>query len=69
MSGGPSALTFRSVSTFSNGTTYTVTFTGSHSGNTITGAVSVVVATPAGASPPNQNGSTSFPITLTGPRP
>jgi hypothetical protein len=69
VSGGPSALTFRSVQTFVNGTTYTVMFTGSHSGNTITGSVGIVVATPAGASPPNLSGSTSFPITLTGPRP
>jgi hypothetical protein len=69
VSGGPSALTFRHVATFVNGTTYTVAFTGSHSGNTITGSVSIDVATPAGANPPNLSGSTSFPITLTGPRP
>ena len=64
VSGGPSALTFRSVSTFVNGTTHTLTFTGSHSGNTITGSVTIDVATPAGASPPNHGGSTTFPVTL-----
>jgi hypothetical protein len=65
VSGGPTSLTFRHVSTFVNGTTYTVTFTGSLSGNTITGTINLDVATPPGANPPVQSGSTSFPVTLT----
>jgi hypothetical protein len=66
VSGGPSALTFRSVSQLQN-TAYTLTFSGSHSGNTITGTISISVASQAATGPdqPNLTGATSFPITLT----
>jgi hypothetical protein len=67
VSGGPSALTFRAVSQLFVNTSYTVTFSGSHSGNTITGTISISAASqaPTGPTQPNITGSTSFPITLT----
>lgn len=66
VSGGPSALTFRAVSQLFVNTSYTVTFSGSHSGNTITGTISISAASqaPTGPNQPNLTGSTSFPITL-----
>jgi len=67
VSGGPSALTFTAVSQLFVNTSYTVGFIGSHSGNTITGTVSVSAASqaPTGPTQPNVTGSTSFPITFT----
>ena len=71
VSGGPSALTFTAVSQLFVSTSYTMTFNGSHSGNTITGTISVSAASqaPTGPNQPNVTGSTSFPITLTATRP
>ncbi len=69
VTGGPSALTFRSVAQLQN-VAYTVTFRGSHSGNTITGTIALdVTSQPPTPGQANLNGSTSFPVTLTGPRP
>lgn len=66
VSGGPSNLAFTTPVQMQN-VTYTVRFTGSHSGNTITGTVTLNVASQQPASPtqPNISGSTSFPVTLT----
>jgi hypothetical protein len=70
VSGGPSALTFSGVSQLFVNTIYTVTFNGSHSGNTITGTIGVSAASqaPTGPNQLNVSGSTSFPITFTGPK-
>jgi hypothetical protein len=69
VNGGPSALTFTTVAQLQN-TAYTIGFTGSHSGDTITGTITISVASQAATGPnqPNLIGSTSFPITLTARR-
>jgi len=66
VSGGPSGLTFTAVALLPP-TTYTLRFTGSHSGNAITGTITIDVASQPATAPnqPNLTGSTSLPITLT----
>ena len=67
VTGGPSAITF-SRTLAGNLTTDTVRFTGALSGNTINGTFTLDMVPAAGANP-RYTGSTSIPVTLTGPRP
>ena len=67
VTGGPSAITF----TYNYTDTVsadTWRFTGSLSGNTITGSLTYQVAPPPAGANPSYNGSTTMPVTLTGPR-
>lgn len=66
MSGGPSALSFTGTAPV-GAETYTVSFTGALSGNTINGTLSLTAASPPGNSP-TRTGSTEMSVSLAGPR-
>ena len=63
VSGGPSALTFNATTPIGV-ETYTVRFTGSLSGNVITGRITIDLASPPGTNP-SRSGSTELAVTLT----
>ena len=67
VTGGPSAIAF-SASRPGGATTYTYRFSGSLSGNNITGTLTIEVVSPAGTNP-TFTGSVTMPVTLIGPRP
>lgn len=67
VTGGPSAIAFSGTAPVGV-VTHHVRFTGSLSGNTITGALALDVVPTAGANPAF-NGSTTLQVVLTGPRP
>jgi hypothetical protein len=62
VSGGPSALAF-SATIPVGAETYAVSFTGSLSGNVITGRVTLNIASPPGGNP-TRSGSTEMAVTL-----
>jgi hypothetical protein len=65
VSGGPNALTFTGTANI-GAVGHNVVFTGALAGNNINGTISM---TTSSTGPPNYVGSTSFPVTLVGPRP
>ena len=65
VSGGPNALTFTGTANI-GAVAHNVVFTGALAGNNINGTISM---TTSSTGPPNYVGSTSFPVTLVGPRP
>jgi hypothetical protein len=69
VTGGPSAITFTHTSAAAQSVTVeTLRFSGSLSGNTINGTLTLDIAPAPGANP-RQSGSTTMAVTLTGPRP
>jgi len=68
VTGGPSAIVF-SVSRPGGATVYNYRFSGSLSGNNITGTLTIEITPPPGGNNPTFTGSVSMPVTLTGPRP
>lgn len=65
VTGGPSAITF-SKTVVQTAESFTMRFSGSLTGNNVTGTFSVDVSTAAGANP-RRSGTTSITVTFAGP--